>query len=589
MNCYAGTAQISGPGDAPTAQSAIDYQVSWTHQWSHGQFSMDAYRQSQAGQLVNATVTAAAAGLPADVQSAIGQYYSTICPLFAAPAIYVSQPVNDTTRIYQGFDLQARVALGRAVTVIPSYSSNASFYVAADPRFTGIGSTLILGQQIFGRPIHKANLTIDALHPPSKFEFLLNAQYVGINNQQNIAPYVDFSAGIAHPLGNGMLTIFETNLFNTQSGLFSTINGAIPQPLSGGGFLLTVARPLAPRTLQASFAVNTGARPGAGFARGAGRGGAGLAANATPAPNAPRAAAFGFGRLNFIPPPPGTDPLAVATSRSECTADLQPLAQKVLAELGEAGRAYAAGATALPPVGGIAVTPHGAASGTWYFGLGPDIPRSLFRRPEGQGPQARARGGGPGGPGGPGRGRRAGLRRWSPARLPAADLGRSECRRRRAAPAIHAEPRTAGGVAALPGARLVLVRHGHDGRRGARSRLRRAHPRGAAVAGSVGPPGTPRRRFHRLRSEPGDLHRPAARARIGRGQPCTTQSASRTIGTCTEEMLQPLPGDSSTERAGWRSRRSDRKASRPSVISRSRSFRGDSGSSSARSPHTRTT
>jgi len=400
VNCYAGTANVSGPGDSPTAQSAIDYQASWTHQWTHGQFSVDAYRQTQAGQLVNATVTAAAAGLPADFQTAIQQYYSTVCPLFAAPAIYVSQSVNDTTRIYQGFDLNARIGLGHAVTVIPSYSSNASFYIAADPRFTGAGSTLILGQQIFGRPLHKANLTIDAFHPPSKFEFLLNAQYVGINNSQNIAPYVDFSAGIAHPLGNGMLTIFETNLFNTESGLFSTIFGAIPQPLAGGGFLGTVARPLAPRTLQVSYAVNTGARPGAGFARGGRAARSGALAAASPAPSGPRAA-FGFGQLKFIAPPVGTDPLAVATSRSECTADLQPAAQKVLAQLGEAARAYAAGASVLPAVEGITVTPHGPATGTWYFGLGPDIPRSAFARRT-----AGAQGAGPGpprvvGPGGP--------------------------------------------------------------------------------------------------------------------------------------------------------------------------------------------
>ena len=108
--------------------------MSWTHQWRTGQVSFDAYRQTQAGQLVNATVTAAAAGLPADLQTAIGEYYASVCPLFAAPAIYVSQPVNDTTRIYQGFDLTARLGLGHDVTVIPSYSSNASFYIAADPR-----------------------------------------------------------------------------------------------------------------------------------------------------------------------------------------------------------------------------------------------------------------------------------------------------------------------------------------------------------------------------------------------------------------------------------------------------------------------
>jgi len=62
----------------------------------------------------------------------------------------------------------------------------------------------------------------------------------------------------------------------------------------------------------------------------------------------------------------------------------------------------------LPPVTGVNVTPHGDAKGTWYFALGPEIPRELFARrqngagggPGGRGPGGRGgpRGGGPGGP-----------------------------------------------------------------------------------------------------------------------------------------------------------------------------------------------
>ena len=63
VNCFANTAQVSGPGDQPSHQSALSYDASWTHVWSHGQFSVSAYRQDQAGQLVNAQVTAASLGL----------------------------------------------------------------------------------------------------------------------------------------------------------------------------------------------------------------------------------------------------------------------------------------------------------------------------------------------------------------------------------------------------------------------------------------------------------------------------------------------------------------------------------------------
>jgi hypothetical protein len=409
VNCTAGSAQISGPGDQPTAQSAIDYQGSWTHQWTQGSFTIDFYRQSQAGQLVNATIPAASEAFDnpdlAGIISGVQGYYSTVCPTNAnAASIYISQPVNGTTRIYEGYDITGRVALGRDVTAIPSYSTNLSYYSAADPIYTITGSTLVLNQQIYGRPIHKGNLTLDAFHPPSQLEFLANAQYVGVNNQQHISPYVNVSFGISHPLSIGQLTLFETNAFNTQTGLFSTVNGAIAQPLVGGGELITAGNPLPPRTIQISYAFSTGSRPGAGFARRYGGGAARApAAAASPAPGNARGG-LGFGQLKFIAPPAGTDPLALATSRPECTADLQPLAQVALAQLGAAAKAFAAGQP-LPPVTGVTVTAEGTPGGTWYLNLGPDIPVGLFRRPAAQGGSSgggRGFGGGPGGPGGEG-------------------------------------------------------------------------------------------------------------------------------------------------------------------------------------------
>jgi hypothetical protein len=415
VNCAGGTAQISGPGDTATPQSAIDYEAGWTHNWKYGYLTADVYRQSQAGQLVTASLPAGAGGVPSDISSAVQQYYAAVCPTATAPGnIYVSEPVNGTDRLYQGYDITARLSLGKDVTAIPSYSTNISEYTSADPAFTGAGSTLVLNSQIYGRPMHKGNLTLDAFHPPSNLEFIVNAQYVGVNNSQHLAPYVNFSFGITHPFGIGMLTLFETNAFNNQTALFSTINGAQPQPLVGGGYLLVAANPLPPRTYQISYSINTGARKGAGYATGARKGGALRAqaqaqAAASPAPAGGARGfigALGFGELHFVPPPFSTSALAVATTRPECTADLQPLATTALAQLGAAANAYAAGTTPLPEVTGINVTPHGDPSGAWYFAIGPNIPRDLFPRPPGgggggNGPRPPRPGGGLGGPGGP--------------------------------------------------------------------------------------------------------------------------------------------------------------------------------------------
>jgi hypothetical protein len=413
INCFADTAQVSGPGDLPGHQSALSYDASWTHSWAHGQFSLSTYRQTQSGQLVGAQVTANSIGLDpsSPYYQAVTGYFDNACGTSAVPNLYVQQQIGGTTRLYQGYTATARIGLGPNIVVIPSYSTQVSEVTAANPRYVGLDSTLILGEQIPGRPLHTGNVTIDALHPHSGTEFLLNARYVGANNNQRLAPYTLVNAGLSHALGIGRITLFASNLFNTETGDFSTLLYAQPIPLSGGGTLLQAANPNTPRQYTVTYTFNTGARPGAGFSRGSANARGGQTAGAAGTQGQQRGG-LGFGRLQFIAPPPGVDPLSIAASRKECTPELKPEAQKVLGQLGLAAAAYKGGQTALPAVEGITITPHGdPTSPTWYFGLGPSIPDSVLRtlqqRAAGQsdGPRAPGPGGpggGPGGPGGPG-------------------------------------------------------------------------------------------------------------------------------------------------------------------------------------------
>ena len=205
VNCDAGTAIVSGPGDLPSHQSAASYDVSWTHQWGHGQFSLDTYRQTQGGQLVNATVTGDSLGLSDPTNpfyQAVTGYFNNVCGAPAGtavyPNLYVSQPIGGTTRVYQGFTATANIGIGKNVVVIPSYTTSGADVTAADPRYTGLDSTLILGAQLPGRPLHTGNLTVDALYAPAGLEMLLNAHYVGPNNNQYISPYTLVNAGLSH-------------------------------------------------------------------------------------------------------------------------------------------------------------------------------------------------------------------------------------------------------------------------------------------------------------------------------------------------------------------------------------------------------
>ncbi|MGB8203099.1 MAG: TonB-dependent receptor, partial [Candidatus Baltobacteraceae bacterium] len=275
FDCAAQTAVVSGPGDTGQgqAQSATAINATWAHQFNGGaSLSVAAYSQLQSGQLINALIeepgsyfTAAGAGY---LQTLDAAYRSpTVCGLSApAPTVYVQESVAGTRRLYQGFNATGRFDISPYIAVLPSYSLNLAVLEAAGGRLQDGPSTTIVGAQLPNRPIHKGNLTIDALLPRSGVELLANAQYVGANNQQNLGPYVSVSFGISHRLGPGQITLFENNAFNADEGVFATDAYARPLPLSGGGLYQTAATPLTPRTIFASYAVALGGpAPGPSF------------------------------------------------------------------------------------------------------------------------------------------------------------------------------------------------------------------------------------------------------------------------------------------------------------------------------------
>lgn len=242
------------------------------------------------------------------------------------PTVYVSEPVGGTRRVYRGLDVSARIGLGRYLVAMPTYSLNVAELTAASPRLLDGPSTTIVGEQLPGRPVHRAGLTLDGLIAGNKTELLANVQYTGSNNFQHLGPYMTLAAGISHDVGPGRMTLFETNIFNTYGGAFASDTYSQPLQLSNGGVLPTAAFPLTPRTLSVSYAMNVGGpRPAPALAAAAPRT---VAASGPPT--------TGRLRLDLTPPPAGADPLALATSRTTCDATAQTAAGPVLAAL----RAY---------------------------------------------------------------------------------------------------------------------------------------------------------------------------------------------------------------------------------------------------------
>ncbi|MGH7661433.1 MAG: hypothetical protein ACRENA_11045 [Vulcanimicrobiaceae bacterium] len=398
FNCDAGTSIVSGPGDSGShQQSSTSYNFDWTHLWRTGQITVNAFRQSQIGQTVNALINEAgepASYFPPGYIGSIGSTWSqsTICGAapFNPSGVYVNEPVAGTARVYQGIDISGRIGLGPNVVLLPTYALNSAVLVAADSRLTSAPSTSIVGAQLPGRPLHRAGVTIDANLPRSGFELLANAQYTGSNNNRYLVPYTTVNWGISHPLGPGRLTLFETNAFNAVAGEFSTLEYANPVPVNGGGVVFFAANPLLPRTISLNYTVTLGKgakRPASSLqqeARFASRGGGPQGAP----PVGPRVAGGPGGpggRAAFHPNvlPPGGDPFSLATDNPMCNTEAQDIARPLLDGLRAYVTAYEK-KTPLPPTPGYVVTAHTTAAGS-------AVPYWLEIRPEGFGPPGERR------------------------------------------------------------------------------------------------------------------------------------------------------------------------------------------------------
>lgn len=407
FDCGAGTAVVSGPGDENGGrQSAVSLDAAWTHNFrSGGTVTADFFSQVQTGQIIGALIAEPAAYYPAGyLTDLLGAFRApSVCGgSAAAPAVFVQENIGGTRRIYQGVNVSGRFPLGRYVVLVPNYSLNKAVLTAASGRLEDGPSTTIIGQQLPNRPLHRAGLTVDGYLPRSGTELLANARYTGAGNQNDLGPFVQLSAGIAHQFGPGQVTLFENNIFDTYGGLFATDANAVALPLSNGDLFRTAATPLLPRTINLFYTMTLGGpRPGPAFASVANAARAAAAAVPAPGPSGSPGPRGGC----FVPAPPlqGTDPLSLATARPSCDATAQAEAKPVFDGIRAYVAAYDA-KTKRPDVPNVQITPHTAnADGSlpYYLELRPNIPRPAGLRAPGGAPR---RMGGIGGPRGEGEG-----------------------------------------------------------------------------------------------------------------------------------------------------------------------------------------
>ncbi len=264
-DCGASEVRVNGPSDVPAAGSQSSASFSYSRRGRRGTVRVNAYDYTDRNGTLQAQFPILAlppGAVPANYLDQLAQFWHTgaICgaQAFDPSRVYVAEQIAGTTVRYRGFDASGQIVLGRAVIALPSYSVNGATLASADPRLLFAGSPYALGAQLPFRPLHKAGLLIDAQQRRAALEWVVNGTWVSANNGNALGSYVQVAAGVTWTARRGRLTFFANNLFNTDTGLFSTNEFAQPLALRGGGVYVPVPTLLPPRSYTLLYSIRAG-------------------------------------------------------------------------------------------------------------------------------------------------------------------------------------------------------------------------------------------------------------------------------------------------------------------------------------------
>ncbi|MDB5093024.1 MAG: TonB-dependent outer rane receptor [Candidatus Eremiobacteraeota bacterium] len=263
-NCSADEVRVTGPNEPDVASSSRSVEFTYDRRGRRGTLRISAYDRLERGSTLQAQfpLLALTTPLPSGYLAAIEKIWSqpTICGAapFDPARVYVAESIAGTTTRYRGVDAQGQIVLGRETIVQPSYSIGGATLAASDPRLLSSGSPYQLGGQLPFKPLHRAGLTLDVRQPRANLEWLLNGQWTSANNSSALGSYVVANAGVSWAAHRGRFTIVASNLFNADTGLFSTTEFAQPLSLVGGGTYVPVPKLLTPRSYTLIYTVRGG-------------------------------------------------------------------------------------------------------------------------------------------------------------------------------------------------------------------------------------------------------------------------------------------------------------------------------------------
>lgn len=335
FDCYGNVAYGSAPGDQPASNNSQSIRLGYTHTLPGGNISLSLYRQTQNNLVlpvdVNGSVLEAVGVVPPSYPSLVQPIWDSPAGCnappgtpFSATQLYFMTPIGGTQRVYQGAEVTSYLTIGDLI-VQPFYNLTEATVFSKDPRIDNPYSFVIPGKQYPNVPLNRAGITLDYRAPNSHVEYLMDAQYTGSNNPNNLPAYTTLDAGVSAELDHGTLTAIASNFTNAYGGVFASPLWQVPYTTIGGFVLPNLARPLQPREYSVTYTVKFG--PGAAQAptgtaalppqRGAGRGNFLFSGPGGPPPQGGGGFRSMFAPFGASPP---SQPFAVKSDPQTCSA-----------------------------------------------------------------------------------------------------------------------------------------------------------------------------------------------------------------------------------------------------------------------------
>jgi len=229
----------SGPAADLAPEKGTDLELRYDHRFDGGStFGLTAYDMNVTDRIVSADL-AAGAQLPAEELAAALARIQQFCGRSPAPGAVLftlSRSFNAATARLRGVELGGRLRASAHIALDYSYDIESVVLNDLPASALATDPTLVNGVQVFGVPLHKANLGLN-VETRAGLEARLDAHAIGPNNPAQLPAYAYADASLVQPLTRRVaLTLAATNVFNSHAQSYGLIGSGLPyatNPVSG--------------------------------------------------------------------------------------------------------------------------------------------------------------------------------------------------------------------------------------------------------------------------------------------------------------------------------------------------------------------